>query len=146
MHRCYEVRRRNESIIKTFCSAAHVTCSKLKLNCTNPSYRVQVLQFPSRLLRLIIIHFYFPFFGWVLHLFSERFFSFFHFVIILLFYFPSFLHFRFIQSEKYSSYSLTIPSRHWCALFPLSTFEWVFYLKTCWDCERENPREEMKIF
>lgn len=112
---------RNESIMKTFTLLAHVTCSKLKLNCTNPSYRSLDFTIPLAvcvwLTTPIIIHFYFPFL-----LEMPFFLRFIHFIIISLFCFPLSASRRFISgypvwnsfSARCLSFCSLISSRHWC--------------------------------
>lgn len=117
-----------------------MTCSKLKTNCTNPSY--QVLQFPfmsSRsgfLLELIIIPFYSPFFGWVLFEMPNSLYSSFppHFIIILLFHFSLWpFHFRLAEKVYVVAFStlffldfLRDIDVLFSTSFSLFSFEWVF--------------------
>lgn len=146
-------KRKTRTCNKDVYAAAHVTWSKLKLNCTNPSYRLTIPFLCASLSMTGQTDYYsvlFPFFfGWILHLSFKMFlFSFFHFIIILLFYFPSVVvsllcvfSFQVIQTETVSSArSRLIPSRHWCVL-SFTPFEWVFYLETCWAPWRRSSGE-----
>lgn len=135
------VRRGWESIMKTLFCSSHVTCSKLKLNCTNPSELLSSLTIPFCVFSLSFLaqtDYYSVSFPPFLDEFSSRCshssFSSSRFIIILLFHFSFWSsHFR-LTEKAWNCFTLLrfwlfffwFLSRHWCVLsLSFSVFIWI---------------------